>query len=57
MITVIILATIAVAIVGFTIVTALRDGYGRSADRMWASNLEGQSRTAVSQSTSASRLA
>lgn len=57
MITIVILATVALVIVGATIVSATRDGYRRTPARMWTSNLESRTRDAVSQSTSASRLA
>ncbi len=44
MITIVILATIALVIVGVTIVSATRDGYRRTPARMWDSNLESQAR-------------
>lgn len=57
MITVIVLAGIAVAIVVATILTARRDGYGRIPDRMADSGLERRARAALHHTTSASRLA
>lgn len=57
MITVIILAAVALVIATVTVVTAARDGYGRTPDRMSTSNLEQRTRSALGESTSASRLA
>ena len=56
-ITVIILLTIAAAIVAATILAALRDGYGRVPDRMTESGLERRTRAAARASVSASHLA
>jgi hypothetical protein len=56
-ITVIILISIAAAIVAATVFTALRDGYSRIPDRMADSGLERRTRAAAGASVAASRLA